>query len=207
MFFRRAQTEESREEAWVRLAAQLDLEEVDAGRHKLDRLLDLSETPLQSRVYGTRRTGEVEVYAFDRLEEAYPGGPPRLMLCCLLVANQAVAAGPLRVTRRLREQLSKFQAAATQGSLVESGDADFDARVTVVAREPEVVGALLTPEVRGAIDRLLDRGEHAPTLFLSEQQLLASIAAEHVELGALEYLITDVMSVYAAMLAAEAGIS
>ncbi len=199
MFFRQPKATDVRAAAWATAVAKLGLVEVDDGHGLLDRLIGPDSDLLTAGVWCVAGDAPPEVYVFER--RAGPTAQP--VASCLLTVPGTLASVPLRVTRRLRAQLATLQASATQASLVVTGDDAFDEAVTVVARESVRANGMLTPAVRMALGRLVQRGERAPVLVISESTLLASTALE--EPAGIELLVTDVMGVYAALVASGSG--
>jgi len=199
VWFRRRTRPDPRTAAWQQLAADLGLEQCSDGAELLGDSLDLSSTPLASAVWRAADTGDINIYAFDFHSDSVIPGRLELMAACLLVSPTQFCPVPLRLGRQLRARLTDIQAGASQAQVVLTGTADgFDEQVSVVARDADAARRVLSAPVRAAALQLLSRSEHAPTLSISGQQLLAQARAEQFSLPDLEYLLVDVMALYAA---------
>ena len=200
MFRRRRQP--GRQELWQQLAAELDLEQCNNAGELLADRLDLDSTPLAGAVYQAANTGGLKVFAFDFLSDVRVPGQPVLSAACLIDSDREFCPVPLRMDRQLRSQLAGIRAGASRAQVILTGNYDFDERVTVVARDSNRAAGLLTPGVRQAALRILERGEHAPTITANRRQLLAQVQADRFELSDLQFLLTDLMALQVALAAA-----
>ena len=203
MLFRRRRKAETREETWRRLAAGLRFIEHQDGSRLLAGFLDLESTPLSGPLFQAANTGGLNMFAFDFLSDVRVPGNHVPSVGCLLVAESAFCPVPLRLDRQLRSQLAGIQAGASGARVVDAGTRDdFGTRVTVVARDTEVAARLLTPEVRRAALRLLERSGQPPTITASDRQLLAQVPQDRFDLEELESLMSGLLSLYLALEAA-----
>lgn len=206
MFFRFWRRRKSTERRWLDLAKELGLERADDGEALLHDLLDLPSGARLGPVLRLAQPGTAYTYLFyySQPTEARSRQLP-CITGCLLVSGDRVSPVSWRAVRKLHNVISSLQASATGGrvALVPGAD-EFNEKVTVVARHEEEVVRLLRPPVREVLERAIRRLEPPPTLTVGEQRILLTAASEKVALDEVEYLLSDVLSLYAALESADA---
>lgn len=203
MFLLRRRAAPNREQAWRSHADRLGLEAVEDGAELLNDLLGLGPDASVGPVYSAPGSDPARVLVFDYLDTSLPPGgrESRETTACLLVAPERIAAAPLRAYPRLHEVMATIRAGASGGQLVSVQDEEFERVATVVAREPAAATATLTPAVRAVLARCLARPGASATVSVSESSLLLGVRGEGRALEALEFLISDLLSLYAALTA------
>lgn len=198
MFFRRRPPPSGRSERWRALADRLEL--VDASDHaeRIRRWLDLDVDALEP-AYALRRSGVPTVYLFDTLRERRgPSGVARsLHRHALVRGGDEVSRVAFRALPRQDKVLESLQASRSGAERVALRSApEFDARVSLYARAPDALAALMTAPVRRALERLLvDRGAPSVSLVVGERHVLVRFATDDDDdLVRLELLLADTLS-------------
>lgn len=148
----------ARADRWANFARDLELEESSELTGRLRDQLDLGSGELDP-VYALRRSGQPQLILFDQLRERSgpTGAVSRLRTCALM---RTVAGGQgvsWRASARRNRVVESLEASRTGASRLEfDTDRDFDARVSVFARDADEVRSLLSPTVRVALLRLLE---------------------------------------------------
>ncbi len=198
---RRSQAE-SRAQAWQAFAAKLELSAIDGAEGHLCDLLDLPQASFEA-VYGLSLDDERQLYLFDYRELA--GRLAQLVTVCLLSLKEPHWQASLRASKRSSPVLASLGASAVGGfQVIFPQDPAFSQAVTVVARDTAGVRSLLTPAARKALQRALAERPAAPTLRLGERHLLLShraLAEKPLAFEALELMVSDLLSLYAALMA------
>ena len=201
MFFRFWRRRNPTEKRWLELAKRLGLERVDNGEELLQDLLDLPAGARLGPVLELNSAGTARAYLFYYLQPTDERS--RRLPCitgCLLVSQDRISPVSWRAIRKVHNVISSLQASATGGqvTLVPGAD-EFNEKVTVVAREEREVVELLRPPVRTVLERAIQRVEPPPTLTVAERRVLLTAAGNEVAHGDAEFLLSDVLSLYAAL--------
>ena len=193
-----------REEAWAALVERLELKPAsERARRRLKRFLNLEGETAFGPVYRSALDVGAEERAALILFEytsSRSGVAPQLTSGCMLSLPHEVSRVSLKVSRKLHRVLESLGASATGSQVVQfPADTDFGSKVTVYARAEEEARSVLSKPVRAVLQRALYTRGVEPTLLLGEKQLLFSypVAEGATELGALELLTTDLLSLYA----------
>ena len=201
MFFRFWRRRNPTEKRWLELAKRLGLERVDNGEELLQDLLDLPAGARLGPVLELNSAGAARAYLFYYLQPTDERS--RRLPCitgCLLVSQDRISPVSWRAIRKVHNVISSLQASATGGqvALVPGAD-EFNEKVTVVAREEREVVELLRPPVRTVLERAIQRVEPPPTLTVAERRVLLTAAGNEVAHEDAEFLLSDVLSLYAAL--------
>ncbi|MEX2534898.1 MAG: hypothetical protein WD273_04780 [Trueperaceae bacterium] len=205
MFFGRWRRRDPTEKRWLELAEGLGLQQADAGQALLLDLLDLPVGASLGPVFRVDQSGDAhsdwDVYLFYHRQTAVER--MRQLPCvtgCLLVTQSQISPVSWRASRKIHNVIAALQASATGGqvTLVPGAD-EFNQRVTVVARHGEQAVALLTPPVRRVLERVLNRVDPPPTLTVGEQRILLTAPGSEVAFGTVEFLLSDVLSLFVAL--------
>lgn len=197
-----------REQGWRAFAARLELEDASDESERLRRWLDLDDGPM-GPVYRLRRPGQPTLYLFDQaVERRGPTGVARQERSLVVVrAAGEVAVHAWRALARRNAVLESLEASRTgTGRLSWPDDPDFDAEVSVFARDPEAVRAVLPPAVRGVLRRAVAGRAVSPTVVVGRRTLvLRTEGGEPVPFAALEELTADLLTLYALVADVAAG--
>ena len=206
MFFRFWRRRKSTEKRWLELAKKLGLERATNGEAMLQELLDPPPGATFGPVLRVEQAGSVETLLFYYKQPvAERSRQLPCMTGCLLVSATAFSPVSWRAVRKVHNVISSLQASATGGQIALVPGADeFNEKVTVVARHGEQAVGLLGPAVRQVLERVVDRLEPPPTVTVGEQRILLTAAGPDVPFDEVEYLLSDALSLYAALDAAEA---
>jgi hypothetical protein len=203
MFFRRSQAE-SRAQGWQAFVAKLELSAIDGAERRLRDLLDLARASFEA-VYGLALDDERRLYLFDYREAT--GRMAQLVTVCLLSLKEPRWQVSLRASKRSSPLLASLGASAVGGEqVIFPQDPAFSQAVTVVARDTAGARSLLTPAARKALQRALAERSASPTLRLGERHLVLSHRARAenpLAFEALELMLSDLLSLYAALTASE----
>ncbi len=162
MFFRRRKTPAPSEPpAWSAAAVACEFEPLAAEAEESLRAELAVDTGRVERLHVLRRDGQPELLAFDHVRPV-PGGraPDERRFRMVLRDEGPVSPASWRAFPRSHPLIASLQASRTGGELVESGDAAFDARVVIIARDVTPIATLLTEPVRAALLELL--GDELP---------------------------------------------
>jgi hypothetical protein len=201
MLFRWWRRRDPLEKAWREVTERLGLEPAAEGDALVSELLGLPADAVVGPVYQARRTGDVDAYLFwYRRPPEGRSREPIFVTACLLVSDEVLSPVSWRASRKLHNVIAALQASATGGEVIAvEGAEEFNQRVTVVAREGSRLIALLTPAVRAVLERAVARTEPPPALTVGEQRILLTATAPRPALDAAEFLLSDVLSLYAAL--------
>lgn len=201
MFFLRPKAD-ARSRDWQALAQRLDLEDASGSEALLRELLDPPAGVRLAPMYACTIDPELTLY----LTECREGGRvPTLTSVILLSAGAPIASVGLRASRRRDPVLESLGASASGGQPVRvPGDAAFNERVSVLARDPAAALVILTPPLRRRLQAALYNHQVAPTFLLSERQLALTVrrpAADPADPAQLEGLTVALLGICAALLA------
>lgn len=209
----------SRADDWRAFAESLELAENLEMAEKLRHNLDLGPGTIEP-IYSLTRSGQPQLVLFEQTRERHgPAGTARnVRSCVLLRANGDNDYVSLRATARRNKVLEALEAGRTGSSrLPTEDDPDFDARVSVYARDPQAALVLLTDSVRGVLVRLLSAGDEPatdpddiastvrpatipPSLVIGNKNLLLTVEAqEPIDFDRFTALTVDVLALYAAL--------
>ena len=201
MFFRFWRRRDPVQKRWLDLAKRLGLERADDGELLLRDLLDLPPGAQLGPVLQLGEASAADTYLFYYVQPTDQRS--RQLPCitgCLLVSDASISPVSWRAVRKVHNVISSLQASATGGQIALVPGADeFNEKVTVVAREEQRVVTLLTPAVRQVLSRIVDRVAAPPLLTVGEQRILLTAPGPEVEFDAAEFLLSDVLSLYAAL--------
>lgn len=201
-FFRRSRpTISPRDAAWRRLAVRLELRDEAVQVPRLCELLDLPLGTEVGPVYGLELDPTQSSLFFDyREQRSGPTGQvDALVSGCTLSCHEPIAGMSLRASQKLHPVLESLGASAIGGVVVELGNADFNDRVSLFARDDAAARQLLTPAAQKALLGVLYTRGLEPTLLLGERDLVATnrtSAAEPTDLVALEALAVNLLTLY-----------
>lgn len=201
MFFGRWRRRDPLLVAWRESALTLGLESVEDGPSRIGELLDLTDVLEVGEVYRVAQAGELEAYVFYyRRGSSIPGRGIEVVTGCLLISPGVITPVSWRASRRLHELIASLQASATGGEVLSLADApEFSERVTVVARDSARIESLLRSPVRHVLERALLRNEPPPVITVGEKRILFSLTSPTVAHDRLEFLLSDAMSLHAAL--------
>jgi hypothetical protein len=201
MLFRWRRRRDPLASAWQELTSRLGLERAEGGESMITELLDLPDDAAVSPVHRVEQAGSAQVYVFwYRREAGSRAQPPSFSTACLLTSEKSISPVSWRASRKVHEVIASLQASATGGEVIAvPGAEEFNQRVTVVARDGLAVERLLNTATRRVLERTVSRTDPAPTLTVGERRLLLSISAPQPAFDAVEFLLTDVLSLYAAL--------
>lgn len=189
------------EKAWQEVTGRLGLEPSAEGHALVGELLDLPADASIGPVHRVRESGPAQVYLFWYRHSTHVRSPePVYVTTCLLVSDSVLSPTSWRASRKLHSVIASLQASATGGEVIAVEGAEaFNRRVTLVAREGSRLLALLTPAVRGVLERMMTRTEPPPALTVGERRILLSVTGARPAFDAVEFLMTDALSLYAAL--------
>lgn len=215
----------SRDKAWRAFAVDLELEDGSELLGRLREHLDLGPGEI-APIYTLSRPAQPQLILFDQVRERTgpTGSVSSLRSCVLLRARGAVEFVSMRITGRLNPVLEAIEASRTGSSRIDTGDfGEFDDAISVYARDEEGARRLLSTPAREVLLRLLasgtatrPRGDEAipdtvtraatpPVVVIGARDVLLTLEEpEPVEFERLTDLTADMMSLYAALLAATA---
>jgi hypothetical protein len=200
MLFRARRRSPSRREQWRDFARRLELTDAERQEARLREWLDLGDSAL-SPLYGLRRPGQPTLFLFDqdRARTGPTGTVTTLASGVLLRAPASLAAAPLRAQARRNPVLESIEAGRTGSRrLALSEWPDFDAEVSVFARDEGVARAWLTGPVQRTMQRMLVGRGVSPMLVVGNRHMLALCeGAEAAPFEALEALASDLFTLYA----------
>lgn len=164
-------------------------------------MLDLPRDVALGPVHRLDRAGDFQAYVFwYRRSQHARSREQVVVIACLLVAESRFSPVSWRASRKLHNVIASLQASATGGEvIVVEGDEEFNQRVTVVAREGRRLLGLLTPSVRRVLERAVNRLDPAPALTVGESSILLSASSAKPAFDTVEFLLSDVLSLYAAL--------
>jgi hypothetical protein len=200
MLFRARRRSPSRREHWRDFARRLELTDAERQEARLREWLDLGDSAL-SPLYGLRRPGQPTLFLFDqeRARTGPTGTVRTLDTGVLLRATAPLAAAPLRAQARRNPVLESIEAGRTGSRrLVLSELPDFDAQVSVFARDEGAARAWLSRPVQHTMQRMLAGRGVSPTLVVGSRHMLALCeGAEAAPFEALEALASDLFTLFA----------
>jgi len=190
----------SRRQLWREFAGRLELADASPKDARLRDWFDLGDAPL-SPLVSLVREGQPTLYFFDQVRERSgpTGSVSSLVTGVLLRAPGRLAAASLRALPRGNPVLERIVAGRTGSRRLALPELpDFDAQVSVFARDEGAARQWLTKPVQGVIQRLLiDRGM-AATLVVGGRHLLTLCeGAEPAPFEALEAIATDLLTLFA----------
>ncbi len=200
MLFRGRQRNPSRREQWRDFARRLELADAQQQETRLREWLDLGERALEP-LYGLRRSGQPTLFLFDqeRARSGPTGSVRTLATGVLLRAPAPLAAAPLRAQTRRNPVLESIEAGRTGSRrLTLSELSDFDAEVSVFARDEDAARAWLTRPVQRVMQRMLVGRGVSPMLVVGSRHMLVLCeGSEAAPFEALEALATDLFTLFA----------
>ncbi|HZJ09246.1 MAG TPA: hypothetical protein VFD39_06085 [Trueperaceae bacterium] len=212
----------SRAKAWQAFAADLELEDGSELLGRLREHLDLGPGEI-APIYTLARPAQPQLVLFDQLRERSgpTGSVSSLRSCVLLRARAQVEFVSMRITGRLNPVLEAIEAGRTGSSRIDTArGGEFDDTVSVYARDEEGARRLLTAPAQGVLVRLLGgagspldiddsipdtvtRSAGPPVVVIGSRDVLLTLEEpEPVAFERLTDLTADMMSLYAALLAA-----
>ncbi|MDZ7799496.1 MAG: hypothetical protein U5K81_01720 [Trueperaceae bacterium] len=161
MFFKRRSKEDPRDAAWAALAQRLEMTRLPERAEEELRAELAVDTGRVAALHALRRPGQPELLMFEhaRGRRRFRGEERRARV--LLRDEEAVSGVAWRAFPRSHPLITSLQTSRSGGTLIETGDEDFDAQVGVLTREPEACRAQVTRPVRVALRRLLVGDEPA----------------------------------------------
>jgi hypothetical protein len=201
MLFRWWRRRDPLETAWREVTGRLGLVPAADGQALVSDLLDLPADVVLGPVHQVEQAGAAQVYLFwYRRDPQSRSREPSYVTACLLVSEREVSPVSWRASRKMHSVIASLQASATGGEVIAvAGAEEFNQRVTVVAREGSRLLGLLTPAVRGVLERTVGRSEPPPALTVGERRILLSAPGTRPAFDQVEFLMTDVLSLYAAL--------
>jgi len=200
MLFRGRRRSPSRREQWRDFARRLELADAQQQETRLREWLDLGESAL-APLYGLRRSGQPTLFLFDqeRARSGPTGSVTTLATGVLLRAIAPLAAAPLRAQARRNPVLESIEAGRTGSRrLALSELPDFDAEVSVFARDEAAARAWLTRPVQRVMQRMLvDRGVSPMLVVGSRHMLVLCEGPQAAPFEALEALAADLFTLFA----------
>lgn len=219
---------DARTEQWLGFARELELEESGELEGRLKDHLDLGPGAL-APVYALRRPGQPHLVLFDQQRErSGPTGVVRRLRTCVLVRTVTdTLPVSWRASAKRNSIVESLEASRSGGVRLElADDPDFDARVSVYARDAAAVRAVLAPAVKSVLLTLLEPFDgswqtavvdpyHLPRNTSGSANLVVGARSlllwaepdEPLPFGKLLDLTTGMLSLYAALNAAAEGAS
>ncbi len=214
-----------RGQAWLALAEEFELTPAPELADALREHFDLGPGEL-GPIYGLSQPGQPQLLAFDQVN--HRSGPlgrvANFRTGVVVRARAPHAAVSLRASSKRHAVLEGLEAGRSGAQRLDAAfDEDFDAAVSVYAREGEAAGLMLTSPVRAVLLRLLKAADEAlaasarrpqraiprhasgkaPSVAIGPRNLFLSLEAETpIALDVLENLIVDLLSLHVALLAA-----
>lgn len=200
MFSRWLRRRDPNERAWQETAGRLGLSQAEGGQSMVRELLDLADDVVVSEVQKAERTGRVDAYVFWYRRAAESRSQQALVVtACLLISDDLFSPVSWRASRKVHEVIASLQASATGGEVIAvPGAESFNDRVTVVARNGQELLPSLTPATRRVLERIVARA-HPATLTVGQRRILLSITGGQPAHEAVEFLLADALSLYAAL--------
>ncbi|MEJ2667171.1 MAG: hypothetical protein P8Z81_08765 [Deinococcales bacterium] len=190
----------SRAQQWREFARRLELADASAQDARLRDWFDLGDSAL-SPLMSLRRQGQPTLFFFDQeRERSGPAGAvTSLVSGVLLRAPEPLAAASLRALPRGNPVLESIVAGRTGSRRLELAERpDFDAEVSVFARDEEAARAWLTKPVQAVMQRLLVARDVHPTLVVGGWHMLALCEEpEPTAFDALEAVASDLLTLFA----------
>lgn len=201
MIFRRRRRRDPIEQGWQEVAASLALVPTPEKKPLLAELLDLADESELGPVHRVAQTGEVDVWVFSHKGARDPRTRAQLWVtACLLTSQRPFCSAGWRASRKVHQVIASLQASAAGGKLVEiPEDPGFAEALTVVARDVEVTRGQLSAPVRGVLARAVSRHGEPVVITVGEKRILMSSTGPEVRFAAVEPMLTDTMSLYAAL--------
>ena len=211
----------SRAKDWQAFANELELQDGSELEARLREHLDLGPGEI-APLYVLSRPGQPQLILFDQQRERTgpAGSVSSLRSGVLLRARGAVEFVSMRITRRLNPVLEAIEASRTGSSRLATGvGGRFDEVVAVYTRDEDGARRLLSAPAREVLLRLLGgvddeesadeipdtvtRASAPPVVVVGTRDVLLTLEElEPVDFERLTDLTADMMSLYAAMLAA-----
>jgi hypothetical protein len=197
----------TRSAEWQTFAQSLELQPASGSLGMIRLLLNepvVAIHPVYRSEVETMNGTKVSLYFLDyeQTQVRPMGHVEQLVSVCMLVAPYKLSDISLKATRKAHKILEAIGASAAGGSVVQFADENFDKAVTVYARDIDESKRLLHGKAREVLKRALWERDIAPTFLLGERVLLFSHTAsadKPAELGGLERLAADLLSLYAAI--------
>ncbi|MEX2542436.1 MAG: hypothetical protein WD314_11535 [Trueperaceae bacterium] len=201
MFLRWWRRRDPLERAWKNVTSRLGLVAAEDGTAVVTEMLDLPGDVVLGAVHRLDRAGDLQAYAFWYRRSPHSRSREQVVvIACLLVAASPISPVSWRASRKLHNVIASLQASATGGEVIAvEGAEEFNQRVTVVAREGERLRGLLTPAVRRVLERAVTRLDPPPAITVGESSILLAATSAEPALDTVEFLLSDVLSLYAAL--------
>lgn len=200
MVFRSRRRKPTRRQQWRAFARHLELADASQQDAALRDWFDLGDSPL-SPLLSLRRQGQPTLFFFDqqRARTGPAGSVSHLVTGALLRAPTPLAVASLRALPRGNPVLESIVEGRTGSRRLDLGELpDFDAQVSVFARDDAPARAWLTKPVQRVIQRLLVERGLTPTLLVGGSHMLALCeGSEPAGFDALEALATDLLTLFA----------
>jgi len=200
MLFGSRRRRPTRRQQWREFTRRLELSDASAQDARLRDWFDLGDSPL-APLLSLRRQGQPTLFFFDqeRQRSGPAGAVTNLVTGVLLRAPEPLAAASLRALPRGNPVLESIVAGRTGSRRLELGELpDFDAQVSVFARDEEGARSWLTKPVQYVIRRMLVARGVSPTLVVGGWHMLALCeGAEPAGFDGLEAIATDLLTLFA----------
>ncbi|HKI58476.1 MAG TPA: hypothetical protein VKA00_04545 [Trueperaceae bacterium] len=199
MLFGSRRRKPSRRQEWREFARRLELTDASQQDARLRDWFDLGDSPL-SPLLSLRRKGQPTLFFFDQeRERSGPAGTvTSLVTGALLRAPEPLAVASLRALPRGNPVLESIVAGRTGSRRLDLGELpDFDAQVSVFARDEEAARAWLTKPVQRVIQRMLVGRGVTPTLVVGGWHMLTLCeGGDPAGFEALESVATDLLTLF-----------
>lgn len=200
MLFRSRRRDASRRQQWRAFQTRLELADASQQDGRVREWFDLGDAPL-TPLLSLRRERQPTLYFFDqqRARSGPAGAVTSLVSGVLLRAPAPLAAASLRALPRGNPVLESIVAGRTGSRRLSLGELpDFDAQVSVFARDLEEARAWLTKPVQRIIQRMLVERGVTPTLVVGGWHMLVLCeGGEPAGFDALESIATDLLTLFA----------
>lgn len=210
MLFRSRRRTRPRLQQWRDFQDRLELSDASQQDVRLRDWLDLGDSPL-APLLSLRRQGQPTLFFFDQERERTgpAGAVTSLVTGVLLRAPDPLAAASLRALPRGNPVLESIVAGRTGSRRLDLGELpDFDADVSVFARDEEGARAWLTKPVQYVMRRMLVTRGANPTLVVGGWNMLALCeGSEPTDFDALEAIASDLLTLFAMVAGTATGAS
>jgi len=200
MLFRARRRTPTRRDQWRDFARRLELIDAAPQEARLRDWFDLGDSVLEP-LYGLRRQGQPTLFLFDqeRARSGPTGSVSSLVTGAILRAPGPLAVAPMRAQAKGNPVMEAIEAGRTGSRRLSLEDLpDFDAGISVFARDEAAARVWLTKAVQRVLQRMLVGRSVSPVLVVGSRNMLALCEGiEPAPFEALEALAADLFTLYA----------
>lgn len=194
----------TRQDDWAEFAARLELTDASDRERLFHTLLNVPPASEFGGMYELTLAEYKRVYLLDYFEERTgPTGSVQFVnSVCMLRSKEPISSYSLKAQAKLHVVMESLGASATGSQVLRlHNDPAFNERVTIYARDDSARSVFSEPVKQTLLRALFDRGV-TPTFILSEQHMLLTCRGQSpTDLTTLELLLSDLLSLYAAVTA------